>query len=72
MNIGNRPTLNNGSQRSIEVHIIGFHDDIYEEIIHVSFLGFLRQQCKFPSVEALRQQIAADRDEVVRRFSIHP
>lgn len=72
MNIGNRPTLDNGSQRSIEVHIIGFHDDIYEATIQVSFLGFLRQQCKFPSVAALRRQIAADRDEVVRRFPIHP
>jgi riboflavin kinase/FMN adenylyltransferase len=69
LNIGHRPTVNNGSERSIEVHIIGFEGDIYGAEITVSFLSHLRSEVKFGSVEALATQLAADRQAVIDRFA---
>ena len=60
-NIGVRPTLENASgERLIEVHLFDFMDDIYGEDLEVTFRRFLRPEKKFPNLEALRKQIAAD------------
>lgn len=60
-NIGVRPTLENASgERLIEVHLFDFAEDIYGEDLEVTFRRFLRPEQKFPSLDALRTQIAAD------------
>jgi riboflavin kinase/FMN adenylyltransferase len=60
-NIGIRPTLENASgERLIEVHLFDFHEDIYGEDLEVTFRRFLRPEKKFPSLDTLREQIAAD------------
>ncbi|MGB8167581.1 MAG: bifunctional riboflavin kinase/FAD synthetase [Chthoniobacteraceae bacterium] len=60
-NIGIRPTLENASgERLIEVHLFDFHEDIYGEDLEITFRHFLRPERKFPSLDALREQIAAD------------
>jgi riboflavin kinase/FMN adenylyltransferase len=69
LNIGHRPTVNNGSERSIEVHIIGFEGDIYGAEITVTFLSHLRSEVKFGSMEALATQLTADRQAVISRFA---
>lgn len=64
LNIGHRPTLNNGSNRSIEVHILDFSGDIYHEQIRIEFLHFIRREIKFTSVDELIAQIQKDIDGV--------
>ncbi len=60
-NIGIRPTLENASgERLIEVHLFDFHEDIYGEDLEITFRHFLRPEKKFPSLDALREQIASD------------
>lgn len=60
-NIGIRPTIENASgERVIEVHLFGFHEDIYGEDLEITFRQFLRPEKKFASLDALREQIAAD------------
>lgn len=59
--IGTRPTLDDGL-RSVEVHIIGFSEDICGEEIQVSFRHRLRGVIKFPDTESLVQQIRRDID----------
>lgn len=60
-NIGVRPTIADASgERLCEVHAFDFHEDIYGEDLEVSFRRFLRPEQKFPSLDALRAQIAAD------------
>lgn len=60
-NIGVRPTLENASgERLIEVHLFDFAQDIYGEDLEITFRRFLRPEKKFPSLDALREQIAAD------------
>lgn len=58
-NAGHKPTV--GSQeRLLEVHILGFSEDIYDREITVTLTGFIRPERKFDSLEALREQIQKD------------
>ena len=65
-NIGVRPTLDNGSQLSIEVNLFDFDDDIYGEEITLEFISFLRLEFKMCSVEELKHQLTRDRDNAKR------
>lgn len=60
-NIGNRPTFGADSF-AIETHLLDFHAvDLSEETeVEVFFLRRLRAEIKFPSPEALREQIGKD------------
>lgn len=62
VNIGRRPTLDNGDELSIEVNIFDFDDDIYGKAIELEFVRFLRLEFKMGSVDELRQQLQRDRD----------
>ena len=62
LNIGSRPTVNhNADHRTVEVNILDFDDDIYGEPIEVVFYHKLREEQKFASLDALKQQLAKDR-----------
>lgn len=63
--IGHRPTLHNGDNVSVEVNVFDFHGDLYNKVLSVEFVGHLRAERSFPSLEALREQLA--RDEVQAR-----
>jgi len=61
VNLGVRPTIAQGeSQRTLEIHLLDFNQDIYGREIEVRFLQYLRPEKKFPNVEALTRQIEAD------------
>ena len=59
--IGDRPTLNNGTDISLEVNILDFSGDIYNDSIRVSFVQYVRGDIKFDSLEALKAQLEKDR-----------
>ena len=59
--IGSRPTLNNGTNITLEVNIFDFSGDIYNDEIIVSFIRFVRGDEKFESLEALKEQLEVDR-----------
>ena len=62
LNIGHRPTLNNGTDLSIEVHILDFEGDIYHQPMRIEFIDFLRTEAKFQSTEELALQIQKDKE----------
>ena len=62
LNIGHRPTLNNGADLSIEVHILDFEGDIYHQPMRIEFIDFLRTEAKFQSTEELALQIQKDKE----------
>lgn len=66
LNIGHRPTLNNGDNLSIEVHILDFDDDIYQKRMRIEFLHFLRSEAKFRSVDELVAQMRKDKERILR------
>lgn len=59
-NIGTRPTVG-GTARTIETHILDFDEDIYGLPLSVRFLSRIRDERKFPSLAALREQLEADK-----------
>lgn len=60
LNIGYRPTLANGTERSIEVHIFDFSGDIYGKTITIHLLRHLRKETEFSSLDALTAQLSRD------------
>jgi riboflavin kinase/FMN adenylyltransferase len=58
-NLGNRPTVD-GLSRVFEVHLFDHDSDLYGEMLEVEFVKHLRPEQKFPSLDALREQIAKD------------
>ncbi len=61
MNIGFRPTVD-GTERTVEVNILDFDEDIYDEILSIQFLKRLRSETKFDGLDALKAQLQADRE----------
>jgi riboflavin kinase/FMN adenylyltransferase len=69
-NIGHRPTVNTtGEPRSVEVHIFGFSETIYGQSVTLSFMHRLRDEMKFESVDALKEQLSADRRSAMEYLS---
>ena len=60
LNIGVRPTVD-GHRRKIEVNIFHFDRDIYGAQIVVRFVKRLRDEIKFPDLEALKSQLNKDK-----------
>jgi len=60
MNIGFRPTVS-GKNQTIEIHFFNFDMQIYDEKIQIEVLKFLREEQKFDSIEALKNQLAKDK-----------
>lgn len=60
LNVGTRPTLHNGQQRSIEVHIFDFDGNLYGQTLTVELLHHLRKEREFATLEALQQQLTTD------------
>ncbi len=59
VNVGTNPTVG-GAARTIEAHLLGFSGDLYEKRLTVCFKRKIRDEAKFPSIEALKAQIASD------------
>ena len=70
-NVGNRPTFG-AESFAIESHILNFHpiELLPETELELFFLKRLRSEIKFPSVEALREQIAKDVHKARRYFRL--
>ncbi|AKH21418.1 bifunctional riboflavin kinase/FAD synthetase [Sedimenticola thiotaurini] len=69
-NIGNRPTVTGDSRYLLEVHLFNFSRFIYGEHVQVEFRKWLRDERRFESFDALRQQIAQDAEQARNYFSI--
>jgi riboflavin kinase/FMN adenylyltransferase len=64
LNIGIRPTLN-GTKVSLEVHIIDFNEDIYNQIIEIDFKSRIRDEQKFNGIDELVKQLEKDKQKVI-------
>ncbi len=60
LSIGKRPTLHD-VQEKVEVNIFEFDGDLYGRTIKVIVKKYLRHQEKYPSLDALKAQIAKDK-----------
>ena len=69
LSIGYRPTLNNGIDRSIEVHIFNFDADIYNQPMRLAFVCRTRPELKFDSIDELIAQLHKDEAEITAILS---
>jgi len=67
-NIGVRPTFEAAGAVTVETHVLGLQADVYAAPLSLSFIQRLRDERKFPDVDALREQIAADIRRAGRLF----
>ena len=68
--IGHRPTIEANGEISVEVHIFDFNGNLYGESISIDFIGKLRDERHFDSLESLQQQLTLDAvsvKEMIRR-----
>ena len=72
LNIGHRPTVNNGTERSVEVHIIGFEGNLYGESLCIEFVERLREEQSFNSLDELTAQLTADKEKVISTLPPNP
>jgi riboflavin kinase/FMN adenylyltransferase len=70
-NVGNRPTFG-ADLFAVESHLLNFHpiELTPETEVEICFLDRLRDEIKFPSVDALREQIARDVRKARRYFHL--
>jgi riboflavin kinase/FMN adenylyltransferase len=67
-NIGVRPTFEAAGTVTVESHVLGLQADVYGARLSLSFVQRLRDERRFPDVDALREQIAADVRKARRLF----
>lgn len=63
-NIGYNPTFNENKLK-IETHILNFNKNIYDEIVEIELLDYLREDIKFDKIEDLVDQIKKDIDSII-------
>lgn len=68
MNIGMNPTVN-GKKETVEVHFFDFNADIYDKTIQIEILERIRDEKKFESVEALKEQLNKDKETALAFIS---
>jgi riboflavin kinase / FMN adenylyltransferase len=71
-NVGQRPTFGDVDRPLTEAHLLDFSGDVYGRRVEVAFVEGLRAEQRFPSVEALRAQIARDADAARARLAREP
>jgi riboflavin kinase/FMN adenylyltransferase len=72
LNIGYRPTVQTAApDLRVEAHLLDFEGDVYGQEVETTFVEKLREERKFPSVQALQQQISADIEQARRLFKQH-
>jgi riboflavin kinase/FMN adenylyltransferase len=67
-NLGFHPTLNALTQKTLEVHLFDFNQSIYDQTVEVRFLDYLRDEQKFASLDALKQQLHHDAQNAKERY----
>lgn len=63
VNIGKNPTFN-AKERTIESFILDFHGELYGKVLKIEFLEKIRDDKKFESIDALKEQIEKDIEKI--------
>lgn len=69
MSIGIRPTITD-NRRTIEVNLFDFHANIYGHTLRVYVKKYIRPEEKFDGLEALKEQLAKDKEYSLRYFGL--
>ncbi|RHW36787.1 hypothetical protein D1B33_10375 [Lysinibacillus yapensis] len=68
LNVGKRPTFNDGNHQTVEVHILEFNQLIYDEYLTIEVKFFIRNEMKFSHLQDLIAQLKADAFYARKKF----
>lgn len=68
-NIGVRPTVDDGDRVTVEGFILDFQGDLYGQTVRMEFYKRLRGERKFPSLEALKDEVMRNAEQTRAYFS---
>lgn len=71
-NIGKKPTVSGKHETGAETYLFGTEEDLYGKWMEVQLLEFEREECKFSSLEELKEQIEKDKTFAEEWFKRHP
>ena len=71
-NIGVRPTVDDGDRVTVEGFILDFQGDLYGQTVRMEFYKRLRGERKFPSLEALKDEVMRNAEQTRTYFSTQP
>ncbi|MFB9053204.1 bifunctional riboflavin kinase/FAD synthetase [Formosa undariae] len=63
MNVGTNPTVSDSTKQHIEIHFFDFDADLYGKSLKIDMLHRLRDEKKFESMDALKNQLQQDEEE---------
>lgn len=66
-NVGDNPTVDFDHQIKVETHILNYNNDLYGRYLDVEFIRHIRDEIKFDSIQALKNQIKSDTIEVAHQ-----
>jgi len=66
ISIGTMPTFGENN-RQVEAHLLGFNGDLYDRMIRVELLDWVRDQQKYSGIDALKAQLARDINQISDR-----
>lgn len=70
LNIGRRPTIGNGPERTIEAHLFKFSGNLYGLNMQLHFISRLREEVQFDSISQLQTQLRRDAQQALQ--ALHP
>ena len=71
-NVGTRPTVGNGTDVTVETWLLDFDGNLYGQELRIEFFRRIRGEIRFPSLDALREQIGRDAEWTRAWFADHP
>jgi riboflavin kinase/FMN adenylyltransferase len=63
MNIGFKPTVDEGQKRTVEIHLFDYEKDIYGQDLRTKVIERIRDEVKFNSLKELKSQISKDNEK---------
>jgi len=67
LNIGFRPTIDSSSAvKTIEAHLFDVSGDFYDELVVIHFVKRVRDEMKFSGLDALKQQLSKDKEQIMK------
>lgn len=68
LNLGRKPTVESDGPVLIEAWLHDFDGDLYGQAVQIEFLDFVRDEMKFPNIDALRERVNFDKDNSLEYF----
>lgn len=68
-NVGCRPTVDDHGEVNVEGFILDFEGDLYGQTVRMEFYRYLRGERKFPTLEALRDEVLRNAEETRAYFA---